>query len=82
MIVIANWKMNKNKTEVNLFMNEFSNQLNQIENLSLNKTNILFSPSFPFLSELQSTYSDTFSFVAQIALITNTVLTQERSLLI
>tara|TARA_Y100001954_G_scaffold130903_1_gene139934 strand:- start:658 stop:1407 length:750 start_codon:yes stop_codon:yes gene_type:complete len=65
MIVIANWKMNKNKTEVNLFMNEFSNKLNQIETLYLNKRNILFSPSFPFLSELQSSYSDTFSFVAQ-----------------
>lgn len=65
MIIVANWKMNKDLTETQVFWEDFENRLTLDSFAFLEKENILIAPSFPFLHHFQSKYSDKISVVAQ-----------------
>jgi len=65
MIIVANWKMNKDLAETRVFWEGFKNKLTLDTSLSLEKENILIAPSFPFLHHFQSKYSEKISVVAQ-----------------
>jgi len=65
MIIVANWKMNKDLAEARVFWKGFENKLTLDTFLFLEKENILIAPSFPFLHHFQSKYSEKISVVAQ-----------------
>lgn len=65
MIIIANWKMNKDLAETNSFWEDFDSKFTLDSFSFLKKENILIAPSYPFLCHFQSKYSDKISVVAQ-----------------
>ena len=66
MIIVANWKMNKNLDEINLFIDKFKKNIFQESNSSSRKIKILIAPSFTFLSHMEASFSsDKISIVAQ-----------------
>jgi len=65
MIIVANWKMNKDLTETRLFWEDFENKITLDSDFLLQKENILIAPSFPFLHHFQTKCSEKISVVAQ-----------------
>ena len=55
MIIIGNWKMNKDINEANLFLESFFSKMSWCNNPKLN---IFLSPSFPLISNLKDSISN------------------------
>ena len=53
MIIVANWKMNKDLQESKLFFNNFESKLSNQATSFFEKIKILIAPSFPFLYHCQ-----------------------------
>jgi len=66
MIIIANWKMNKDLQEVNFFLDDFKKNISQQSVTFLENIKILIAPPFPFLDYMQKNiFSTDISIVAQ-----------------
>ena len=66
MIIIANWKMNKDLQEVNFFLDDFEKNISQQSGTFLENIKILIAPPFPFLNYMQKNiFSTDISIVAQ-----------------
>ncbi len=66
MIIIANWKMNKDLQEVNFFLDDFKKNISQQSGTFLENIKILIAPPFPFLNYMQKNiFSTDISIVAQ-----------------
>lgn len=49
-LIVANWKMNKNKSDVDFWVDEFLNKY--APNLDFTKVTVVVAPSFPYLQHL------------------------------
>ena len=65
MIIVANWKMNKNANDVELFLRNLEANLSKYPKFT-DKTKVLIAPPFPFLYYLKtSLHTDTITLTAQ-----------------
>ena len=66
MIIISNWKMNKDLDQINLFLDNFKNNLIRKTNSFSKEIKILIAPSFPFLVHVKThLFSEKISIVSQ-----------------